>query len=993
MSPSFDSRKFSTSRLRSAHGYDDEPVIDDGLTFRLPRFDDYHSRIIERRGAKWMIWSPNSRQDPFYPGAYVHQQPLPLPSEKEQLRTDGHGGRWDYTHSPQHYSSTRPWLGFIVRPGFQEPFDVEYDEVYSVWESTSPEGGRIPPDVCQALAERNDLLEEQIRSLLADAARIGGNVVSQRPRYPDSPTLFGLTNIDRYEKLLDRLTECQRGIKEKAAWVTFVRTWVLNPPSVEFELRDGVIRAEEKYIGTWLNGEHPEFGWWFLTRAAIPCFIINRLGNRIPATAQLTTFTERTPVVGLQSPYYEYDRIALANGGRFTTAEVGYLRATRTERNGLDLARSDLRWQLKMPHLCALPYTRGLAVREPTPLSVESPLPDSTTLPAEASTDVEMPRAVPLEELSRLPGTGRDESNLPPPIAPAANSKGSWVIFAETDPQEKDPGYTDDQPVMLERGKNSRGKGDMEDGQEMWYCRERKRKLIFDELPRLKAEFADDPEFGRPVPPWKFWHPGDGKWVKRAPSEWMYRREKPDPRRVGETFRPAEVAEAIEREVEMQVETELRVADREATPALSDDGVSLGSESSKSPSPIHQGIEYGEALRVVTTTPLSESDIVMKEVEMGEVAEEEGGSVEGNEAAATEIPYTDSNDREPTQFVRIMGSSLNFSTQDMVDWIGVGGMQRVRRMWRIVVRGYTVDFVLEAEDRTVATRIVQDASADNRFRNNARFLEREEMYNATRGLEEQLSRLPLSRRVAPAYPPFRPEGRGRPQSNRSYSSSSYSRSPSPKRGIKRSRSRSQERGREQRLRRLSPPRPPFIPRRPPFPSSSLPFAVRPRTPPNAPRAMLPTARLGQPTLPPPPPPVPYATRPRIPAVGARSTSEAPALLRRMTATPLPVAPSLLDRLRPAPALERKSLMKRVEVTLEERISVDIEFKPRHRPHRRTHKRINKLVDEEMEIARPVLETYPWTDAEIDFFIDQEEGPPPPDEMYEPFGDFYDTDEE
>ncbi|KAJ7707941.1 hypothetical protein B0H16DRAFT_1746386 [Mycena metata] len=325
MLSAYDSRKFSTSRVRSAHGYEEDPVIDDGLTFRLPRFDEHHSRIIERRGVKWMIWSPNSRQDPFYPGAYIHQQSLPLPAEKEQLRTDGHGGRWDYTRSPQHYSNVRPWLGFIVRPGFQEPFDVEYDEVISVWESMSPEGGKIPLDACQALVERNDLLEGQISSILSDAARIGGGIVSHRPRYPDSASLAGLANIDRYEKLLDRMTECQWGIKEKAAWVAFVRTWTLNPPNVEYRSQERVIRTEERFVGTWLNGEHPQFGWWFLTRAAMPCFIINCLGNRVPATAQCSTFTERTPIASLQSLYYEYDRVAIANGGRTTSREVGHL--------------------------------------------------------------------------------------------------------------------------------------------------------------------------------------------------------------------------------------------------------------------------------------------------------------------------------------------------------------------------------------------------------------------------------------------------------------------------------------------------------------------------------------------------------------------------------------------------------------------------------------------------------------------------------------------
>ncbi|KAJ7019346.1 hypothetical protein C8F04DRAFT_1177200 [Mycena alexandri] len=166
----------------------------------------------------------------------------------------------------------------------------------------------------------------------------------------------------------------------------------------------------------------------------------------------------------------------------------------------------------------------------------------------------------------------------------------------------------------------------------------------------------------------------------------------------------------------------------------------------------------------------------------------------------------------------------------------------------------------------------------------------------------------------------------------------------------------------------------------------------PRTSPEAPRAM----RLAKP-LPPPPPPVPYATRPNLAAIPVSNApavpfnTGVPSLLRRMEETPLSETSSLLDRLR-SPQTQDRNLMRRVDVKLEERISVNAQPK-RRRPHKRTHKRINKLVDVEMQGFMPQQETFPWTDAEIDFFIDQEEGPPLPDEMYEPYGDFYDTDDE
>ncbi|KAJ7709405.1 hypothetical protein B0H16DRAFT_1745804 [Mycena metata] len=597
-----------------------------------------------------------------------------------------------------------------------------------------------------------------------------------------------------------------------------------------------------------------------------------------------------------------------------------------------------------------------MEIREVTPPPADSPLRPQSPLPSPS----------PLRDLTCLPSPDRDGLIVPPPVTPAAKTHGFWVVFAETELQEGDSGFGDGHPVMLERGKNRKGKGEMDDGQEMSYCRRLKRKLIFDELPSLEEEYAGDPEFSRPVPSWKFWHPGDGKWVKRTESTWMYRREKPDLRRVGETFKPRSSIDTPvqardgEMPVEtMQVETRRRSVEGRQSPASSDGRVSLG-PSSRSNSPASMAIddEYGEALRLAEATPLPEMDV---EMEDGETREglEGGNSMEEIGAA----PFTDNNGRDPTTYVRVMGSSLTFTVANMVGWIGVGRMQRVRRMWRIV-RGYTVDYVLETEDRATAALIVQDAKVDSRFRNNARFLEKEEMHNATRGLDEQLASLPVSRHVALAFPRRRSE---------EVNTLGVLVRNEERRGLVRDRLD----GVEINDRADSVLHLPLLSAS----ASGSTYAPRPWPLPIAPRAM----------QRPPPPPVPYATRPKITAtmepLALPAASSVPDLLRRMT--PLPRVSSLLARLRPPST----SLMKRVEVKLEERICFGSVVKPRHRPHRRTHKRINKLVDVEMEIAPPLFEVFPWTDAEIDFFIDQEEGAPLPDEMYEPYGDFYDTDEE
>ncbi|KAJ7034333.1 hypothetical protein C8F04DRAFT_1183381 [Mycena alexandri] len=118
----------------------------------------------------------------------------------------------------------------------------------------------------------------------------------------------------------------------------------------------------------------------------------------------------------------------------------------------------------------------------------------------------------------------------------------------------------------------------------------------------------------------------------------------------------------------------------------------------------------------------------------------------------------------------------------------------------------------------------------------------------------------------------------------------------------------------------------------------------------------------------------------------------PTLLGHLTEAPRVDSSSLLMRMGNSASKEEKSLLRRTGVQLHERIS-ETKKAPRHRKHDRTKRRINKLVGQEKEIATPALPSFPWTDEEIDFFIDQEEGPPPPDEEYLPYGDFYDTDDE
>jgi hypothetical protein len=111
-----------------------------------------------------------------------------------------------------------------------------------------------------------------------------------------------------------------------------------------------------------------------------------------------------------------------------------------------------------------------------------------------------------------------------PPVSSDAVNKGQWTVYAQVEPDDDEPEV---RPLMCSRGKRTRGKGDTEGDEELWYDRKLKRKLIFSDLPALPwiLEHVDE-EFGRLVPGWAFGGQQHLKWVNDAPSVWMYRREK-----------------------------------------------------------------------------------------------------------------------------------------------------------------------------------------------------------------------------------------------------------------------------------------------------------------------------------------------------------------------------------------------------------------------------------------------------------------------------------
>ncbi|KAJ7721407.1 hypothetical protein B0H14DRAFT_3520640 [Mycena olivaceomarginata] len=267
--------------------------------------------------------------------------------------------------------------------------------------------------------------------------------------------------------------------------------WAESPHQSERCYPGGVNPADDTLVGVWVNGKVNDLVDWYLVEAYVPCFFISELPRSLPVSRIRATFLEGTSIEQLLEN--EFERLAVSQRIPFTKIELfSPLQANLRPTRDLDRVAACLHWQLDAPWAC--------------------PLFESDSLD-DACHRMEIP-----------------------PVSSDAVSKGQWEVFAQVDPEEDEP---DVGPLMRRRGARSRGKGDAEGDEEVWYDRKMKRKLIFSDLPALPGflEQLDD-KFGRPVPGWAFGSRSNENWIGAAPSLWMYRREKASRQRVGERYSP-----------------------------------------------------------------------------------------------------------------------------------------------------------------------------------------------------------------------------------------------------------------------------------------------------------------------------------------------------------------------------------------------------------------------------------------------------------------------
>ncbi|KAK7046915.1 hypothetical protein R3P38DRAFT_3423015 [Favolaschia claudopus] len=861
-----------------------------------------------------------------------------------------------------------PWLGFIKRDGERTAGEVEYESVMSAWYETEG-GGQVEETHVSTLLIRNQELEDFIGHVVPQLLSSHPALCSQRPKPPRQQDIERLRDVKDYEEALDRLVHIHRGIKEKQAWYTLARLRVETSVSRENSSSPVPIPlADDAYLGTWINGVDRLTVDWLLHVARLPCFVISEVAEGVESDRIFSSFVHGTLVEGLCSPHNGYDLVA-ASGLGFTSYEQP-----------------------------------AFALDAPSLSSLER-------------------------------------------VAAKANPKGSWSVFREVLPEYDEP---DVGPIMRLEGGKRKGKANMEDEDEMWFDRTRKRKLIIASMPPLPPSLAGmDPQFGRPAPTWPFGARSNDKWITHQPSLWMYPSEEPHPAMVGAEYTPPELETkepelrpvAAEEEPTPMVVDELPVVQPLGTPPtegrprpIDEDEVSLGPSSnppSRASSPVPEHDLFAEGVDAVMSDALDAMQGLTT-------------SAQGESLRREASPISDSRGRSASLYVLLKGLGYSINLSEIRAWLSsVGGgfeAASIVGLYRRVLESYQADYVVELTTTSNAERLFLAALDNRRITGGAVFLDEVEFRRVTMGIgRRSLTRTPSPERSGrisrlPSIPRIRREPTP-PEMRRESPATLPRNQPAP---ISRELARARDVARLQRvmmasereefLRRqggtTSVQRDPVVPtedtrrKRARSPSTEASSSVRPRKEiPREPRAMRekresqtgsqsagPTVedhrrrtltlvdRLTDPESR-PPRLLERLTEPNQPADSTSGPSaEGPPLLERLSG---PTTPSTMlvdesprsDRLierisgtQTSPDDSKEKLMHRVDVKLQERV-LTVERPKRRRTHRRTDKRVSRI---EVLVRSPSPEPerfagWPWTDDEIDWFIDQEEFVPDADE--------------
>jgi hypothetical protein len=273
-----DTRRFEVPRLSNLNGYEALPNVLSGMGFRLPYFGDYSGQLVRLRGQMWELWSPNSLRLPYYPGVPEVNHCPKMAILPQNRRCDGHLGRFNYTVSPQ--VGGMPWWPLVRHclPDYTTTNQFpEFDFVHTRWiNDPAPafNSGQLEPSFIEDLIQRNEWLDKEMQNGQVMEA-MQPDVWGYCPARIANHEFNRLRGSLHYERVVDDVTDLQRVLKGKAAWIEWAKQYMLDHSWTETAVlgRD-VPKADDSFVGMWINDLTRHQALW-LIKEKIPCFIIH----------------------------------------------------------------------------------------------------------------------------------------------------------------------------------------------------------------------------------------------------------------------------------------------------------------------------------------------------------------------------------------------------------------------------------------------------------------------------------------------------------------------------------------------------------------------------------------------------------------------------------------------------------------------------------------------------------------------------------------------
>ena len=500
----FDSRRFIYPRVHANFDFDGIRGFDTSSHLRIPGPFKYTGRDVVHQSRRFELWSPNSQKMPVYPGtkpvSFSLVPPLTHP------RTDGSGGRFDWTLIPQHIDVNLLHHAFIIDPARLKTQSAEYVYLTSVWESLSPDKGRLKQSFIRDLLTRAEKLERrrlEVLDGLPSALQAFSSLVSLAPITSDIRRFDGEITWD---SCVEGVVYIQRVMREKDGWLRMMGALRSTGWSIEVPLVLPLPAVQEHCLGAWINGADERVARWLLY-VGVPCFIIHEYREGLDFGPGIS------------------DRRSRHATHSFCPKDVWHLLPDVNAYEAVAL-RHATPWSEQLPSLC---YSNVIASASALDLSSSHsqgyvrPESDVYQKPEPEDGDITWPSVC--LYIDRVPWL------KPPPIM-VADKKGAWSRFYVTSMDVKGhPLHGRD--IMQERGKSFKGNGLVGP----YYDRQNKRQLYFNSSPLgdMPGGLVSDSCFGLPVPFYKFYSLDvpNGLPTTTRPSTWMYAKADPKPTDVG----------------------------------------------------------------------------------------------------------------------------------------------------------------------------------------------------------------------------------------------------------------------------------------------------------------------------------------------------------------------------------------------------------------------------------------------------------------------------